>query len=41
MNAGSAGNNQENFYTFGDGYLYLHANGVKVKLKKVEAAAAG
>ena len=40
MSAGKAGDNQDYYYTFGDGYLYLHANGVKVKLRKVETVAA-
>ena len=37
INAGSAGDTQVYYYTFGDeSALYLHANGIKVKLKKAE-----
>jgi len=37
INAGSAGDTQVYYYTFDDeGSLYLHANGIKLKLKRVQ-----
>ncbi len=37
ISAGSAGDTQVYYYTFGDeNHLYLHANGVKVKLTRAE-----